>query len=63
MPIPEPTDKETKKEFSDRCMIDPTMVAEYDEKQRYAICESQLEQKEKTMGEIKKRNIISIEED
>jgi len=63
MPIPEPTDKETKKEFLDRCMVDPTMVAEYDEKQRYAICESQLEQKEKTMGKIKKRHIISIKED
>jgi HK97 family phage prohead protease len=43
MPIPTPNSNESKKEFLDRCMIDPTMVGEYDEKQRYAICESQLE--------------------
>jgi len=43
MPIPKPNIAESKEEFLDRCMIDPTMVAEYDEKQRFAICESQLE--------------------
>jgi HK97 family phage prohead protease len=43
MPIPKPNNKESKKEFLDRCMIDPTMVAEYDDKQRYAICQEQLE--------------------
>ena len=43
MPIPKPNNEESKKEFLDRCMIDPTMVAEYDDKQRYAICQEQLE--------------------
>tara|TARA_Y100001938_G_scaffold145300_1_gene221635 strand:+ start:236 stop:1687 length:1452 start_codon:yes stop_codon:yes gene_type:complete len=43
MPIPTPNNNESEKDFLDRCMIDPTMVEEYDEKQRYAICESQLE--------------------
>ena len=43
MPIPKPNNNESEKEFLDRCMVDPTMVAEYDDKQRYAICESQLE--------------------
>ena len=43
MPIPKPNMNESKEDFLDRCMIDATMVAEYDDKQRYAICESQLE--------------------
>ena len=42
MPIPDPKINETNKEFLDRCMADTTMQ-EYDDKQRYAICESQLE--------------------
>ena len=62
MPIPKPNINESKEDFLDRCMIDPTMVAEYDEKQRFAICESQIEQKEKIM-KIKKRHIIEIKED
>lgn len=62
MPIPKPNNNESEKDFLDRCMVDPTMMAEYDDKQRYAICESQLEQKEKTM-DVKKRNIISFTED
>ena len=62
MPIPKPNNNESEKEFLDRCMVDPTMVAEYDDKQRYAICESQLENKDKIM-DVKKRNIISFTED
>jgi len=42
MPIPEPKNNESKKEFLDRCMADQVMQ-EYDDKQRYAVCESQLE--------------------
>jgi len=61
MPIPEPKDNESKKEFLDRCMTDQVMQ-EYDDKQRYAVCESQLEQKQNKM-DIKKRHIIEIIED
>ena len=43
MPIPKPEENETKKEFMDRCMADPTMINEYDEKQRLAICSAQME--------------------
>ena len=41
MPIPKPNN-ETKKEFISRCMADETMQ-EYNEDQRLAICEAQLE--------------------
>ena len=43
MPIPKPEENETKKEFMDRCMADPTMINEYDDKQRLAICSAQME--------------------
>ena len=45
MPIPKPNYNESKEEFIDRCMMDETMVNEYDEKQRLAICSSQIENK------------------
>ena len=61
MPIPEPKNNESEKEFLDRCMADEVMQ-EYDDKQRYAVCESQLEIKENKM-DIKKRHIIEIIED
>lgn len=42
MPLPIPNNKETEKQFISRCMGDSVMVKEYpDEKQRYAVCESQ----------------------
>jgi HK97 family phage prohead protease len=44
MPIPTPNDTETQEQFIDRCMIDETMVAEYDEDQRLAICIAQIEE-------------------
>jgi HK97 family phage prohead protease len=44
MPIPKPNKGESHKDFDDRCMSNDTMVEEYpDEKQRYAICQSQWE--------------------
>lgn len=42
MPIPKPNKDESKKEFMSRCMADEVMQ-EYNEKQRYAVCETQLE--------------------
>jgi|LUMP01.1.fsa_nt_gb HK97 family phage prohead protease len=44
MPIPTPNDNETQEQFIDRCMIDDTMVAEYDDDQRLAICIAQIEE-------------------
>ena len=52
MPIPTPKDNETNEDFIDRCMIDPTMVDEYDEDQRLAICISQLEEDERSINDI-----------
>ena len=70
MPIPKPNKNESKKEFINRCMVDDTMVAEYDEKQRYAICESQLDKnnninkkKDSDMATNEKRHVKEIIED
>lgn len=44
MPLPVPNAEESKDEFIKRFMGDPAMVSEFpDEKQRYAVCESQWE--------------------
>lgn len=63
MPIPKPEENETKKEFMDRCMADPTMINEYEENQRYAICESQLKENENMERTIYTRHIKEIIED
>ncbi len=44
MPIPTPKYNESEEQFIDRCMIDETMVAEYDDDQRLAICIAQIEE-------------------
>lgn len=42
MPIPQPTNAETKEEFIVRCMSDDKMKTEYnDPQQRYAVCSTQ----------------------
>ena len=51
MPIPTPKDNESKEQFIDRCMIDETMVAEYDDDQRLAICIAQIEE-ERAISDI-----------
>ena len=38
MPIPKPHRNETESDFVSRCMGDKTMVDDYDQKQRAAIC-------------------------
>jgi len=40
MPIPKPREGETQDKFMSRCMGDPTMVKEYDQAQRWQICDS-----------------------
>lgn len=42
MPIPNPQQDETRKEYVERCMGETTMVDEYpDNKQRFAVCNVQ----------------------
>lgn len=58
MPLPKPNKSETKQEFIDRCMADETMKKEYqDEKQRYAVCQSQWDKNEEKSaeGDIERR--------
>jgi len=50
MPIPKPRKGEEKDKFISRCMADPVMVREYDQKQRYAICLASYQKGVKNMG-------------
>lgn len=51
MPIPSPKDGETRKEFLSRCMGNEVMVSEYeDNKQRYAVCNSQWRRRNQKKG-------------
>lgn len=46
MPIPTPKENETQKEFLQRCMSDPVMVAEYKTTdQRYIVCINKFREK------------------
>lgn len=47
MPIPKPRKNESKEKFMDRCLSNPTMNEEYDNDQKYAICLSQWQNKNK----------------
>ena len=62
MPIPTPKENENKNEFINRCMSDDVMQ-EYDDKKRYAICESQLEKKSIMKKTDEKRHVKEIIED
>jgi len=58
MPIPTPKKDESKKDFFERCMGDDIMVDDYpDEKQRYAICNSQWKEKKSALPFIERRYI------
>lgn len=50
MPIPTPRKSETKSRFIRRCMSNLTMVKEYPERQRYAICESSWSSKRQSIN-------------
>lgn len=42
MPLPEPKEGESEKEFISRCMTDESMESEFPESdQRYAVCQKQ----------------------
>ena len=62
MPIPTPKDNEMKEEFIERCMSDEVMQ-EYDDKQRLAICESQINNEKNKDMEKDKRHVKEIIED
>ena len=54
MPLPKPKKGESKKDFTARCMADEVMKKEFIKKdQRYRICISLWEKKEKDMDGIK----------
>lgn len=55
MPIPTPLPKEQQGEFIQRCMMDDTMVREYDQDQRYAICREQLQKHENASKQSKNK--------
>ena len=59
MPLPIPDTYETDDEFIDRCMSDDVMVEDFDnEKQRLAVCNTQLEENRKNIWNKKYNNII-----
>ena len=66
MPIPTKNIDETNEEFIERCMADDTMVEEYEDDQRLAICSLQLEEKRQTnfpnKGDDKKISLRNSEE-
>ena len=59
MPLPKPDQYENDKEFIDRCMSDDVMVEDFeDEKQRLAVCNTQLEENRKNIWDKKYNNIM-----
>jgi hypothetical protein len=54
MPIPYPRPSEDDDQFISRCMSDDRMVTEYpDESQRYAICQTQIENNQAILNQLK----------
>ena len=63
MPIPKPHKDESKKDFLKRCMSDEIMVKDFeDEKQRFAVCNTQWDEKKSVEPEEKDEAIIKPEE-
>lgn len=63
MPLPKPKKDESHDDFMDRCMGDDVMNKEYpDEKQRYAVCQSQWDNKKSEQPEGLERRIFRPEE-
>lgn len=60
MPIPKPKKDEPKEDFLNRCMANDVMNSEYpDNKQRYAVCMSQWENKKSFDYELERRFLSS----
>jgi uncharacterized protein len=63
MPLPTPKKTESKKDFTARCMANEVMKSQFSNKdQRYRVCISIWEKKEKNMDGIKSNKNISLEE-
>jgi len=62
MPMPKPKKDESHDDFMDRCMGDAAMIEEYeDEKQRYAVCQSQWDNSRKYPVGIERR-VVPVED-
>jgi hypothetical protein len=57
MPIPKPTEGETKDEFMNRCMGDDVMVKEYEQDQRWQVCNSSWEESKNQKASARKRQL------
>lgn len=62
MPIPKPTGDENEEQFIGRCMSDETMVSEYDEDQRFAICSTAWTDNTKTMSKYEIKSGFEIKD-
>ena len=62
MPFPKPQNNENHDDFIERCMSDSVMLDEYpDEKQRYAVCQSQLDEETNTMTAQIERRVADLD--
>lgn len=62
MPIPKPTGDENEEQFIGRCMSDETMVSEYDNDQRFAICSTAWTDNTKTMSKYEIKSGFEIKD-
>ena len=62
MPIPKPTGDENEEQFIGRCMSDDTMVSEYDNDQRFAICSTAWTDNTKTMSKYEIKSGFEIKD-
>jgi len=62
MPIPKPTGDENEEQFIGRCMSDETMVSEYDDDQRFAICSTAWTDNTKTMSKYEIKSGFEIKD-
>jgi HK97 family phage prohead protease len=62
MPLPKPKKNEKHDDFMERCMSDEVMVKEYDdEKERYAVCQTQWDNSRTNKSNIERR-VIDVED-
>jgi HK97 family phage prohead protease len=62
MPIPKPIGDENEEEFIGRCMSDETMVSEYDNDQRFAICSTAWTDNTKSMSKYEIKSGFEIKD-
>jgi HK97 family phage prohead protease len=62
MPIPKPTGAENEEQFIGRCMSDETMVSEYDNDQRFAVCSTAWTDNTKSMSKYEIKSGFEIKD-